>query len=77
MLPNKEPFYSNLNIEGITNVDNRYAGVWKKFSNINLCDYYNLHVQSDTLLLADIFTLKTSVIIHMSLILLIFYQHLD
>ena len=55
-LPNKEDFYSNLNMEDITEVDHRHAKrVLKSFNNKNLGDYHDLHVQSDTLLLADIF----------------------
>ena len=45
-LSNKEAFYSYLNMEDITDVDYRHA---------NLGDYHDLYVQSDTLLLADVF----------------------
>ena len=56
LLPDKEAFYSSLNIEDITDVDYRHAkGVFKSFNNKNLGDYDDLHVQSDTLLLADVF----------------------
>ena len=44
-LPSKESFYRNLNIEDIFN----------KFKLNNLGDYHDLYVQSDTLLLADVF----------------------
>ena len=44
-----------MNIENITGVDYRHAKVYKEFNNKNLGDYHNLYVQSDTLLLADIF----------------------
>ena len=60
-LPDKESFYSNINIEDITDVDYRHAKrvfnevVPKNFSNKNLSDYHDLYVQSDTLLLADVF----------------------
>ena len=55
-LSDKEAFYSCLNIENITDVDCRHAKrVFKKLSNKNLRDYHYLHVQSDTLLLADVF----------------------
>ena len=55
-LPDKEAFYSNLNMEGITDVDHRHAKrVFKNISNKNLGDYHDLYVQSDTLLLADVF----------------------
>ena len=55
-LPNKEAFYSNLNMEDITDVDHKHAKrVFEYYSNKNLGDYYDLYVQSDTLLLADVF----------------------
>ena len=60
-LPDKKAFYSNLNMEDITDVDHRHAkrvfnGVaLKNLSNKNLGDYHDLYVQSDTLLLADVF----------------------
>ena len=53
-LPDKEAFYSNLNMEDITDVDYRHAKrVLKNISNKNLGDYHDLYVPSDTLLLAD------------------------
>ena len=56
LLPDKEAFYSSLNMEGIIDVDYRHGKkVFKNFSNKNLGDYHDLYVQSDTLLLADIF----------------------
>ena len=56
LLPDKEAFYSNLNMKDITDVDYRYAKrVFKNLSNKNLGDYHDLYVQSDTLLLADVF----------------------
>ena len=56
LLPNKEDFYSSLNMEGITDVDYRHAEkVYKEFNNKNLVDYHDLYVQSDTILLADLF----------------------
>ena len=55
-MPDKEAFYSSLNMEGITSVDYRYAKrVYKEFKSKNLGDYHDLYVQSDTLLLADVF----------------------
>ena len=54
-LPNKEAFYSSLNKEDILDVGHRHAKrVFKNFSNKNLGDCYDLYVQSDTLLLADV-----------------------
>ena len=56
LLPSKEDFYSNLNIEDISDIDYRHANnVFKRFKLENLGDYHNLYVQSDTLLLADLF----------------------
>ena len=55
-LPDKEAFYSNLNMEKITDVDYLHAkrvfnGVaLKSLNNQNLGDYHDLYVQSDTLL---------------------------
>ena len=65
-LPNKEVFYSNLNMEDITDVDYRHAKrvfngiafneiVLKSFNNKKLGDCHDLYVQSDTLLPADVF----------------------
>ena len=55
-LSDKEAFYSNLNMEDITDVNHRHAKtVFKNLSNKNLGDYHDLYVQSDTLLLADVF----------------------
>ena len=55
-LSDKEAFYSNLNIEDITDVDYKHAKiVFKNLINKNLGDYHDLYVQSDTLLLADVF----------------------
>ena len=56
LLLNKKDFYSNLNMEDITDVDYRHAKrVFKKFNNKNLGDYHDLYVQSNLLLLADVF----------------------
>ena len=55
-LPSKEDFYSNLNMEDINDIDYRHANnVSKRFELENLGQYHDLHVQSDTLLLADVF----------------------
>ena len=55
-LPDKEAFYSRLNMENSTDVDYRHAKrVFKNLNNKNLGDYHDLYVQSDTLLLADVF----------------------
>ena len=55
-LPDKEAFYSELNLEDITDEDYEHAQkVWKVFGIKNLGEYHDLYVQSDTLLLADVF----------------------
>ena len=55
-LPNKESFYSNLNMENIDDVDYRHTNnVFKKFKLKHLGKYHDLYVQSDTLSLADVF----------------------
>ena len=56
LLPSKESFYSNLNMEDIDDIDYRHGNnVFNKFKLNNLGDYHDLYVQSDTLLLADVF----------------------
>ena len=55
-LPSKEDFYSNLNMENISDIDYRHANnMFKVFKLENLGDYHDLYVQSDTLLLSDVF----------------------
>ena len=55
-LPSKEDFYSNLNMADIDDIDYRPGNnVFKGFKLENLGDYHDLYVQSDTLLLADVF----------------------
>ena len=56
LLPNKESFYSNLNMENIDDVDYRHGNnVFKRFKLKNLGEYHDLYVQNNTLLLADEF----------------------
>ena len=55
-LPDKKIFYSNLNLEDIT--DKNYAHsqkVWKVVETKDRVEYHDLYVQCDTLLLADVF----------------------
>ena len=55
-LPDKKAFYSSLNMEDIADVDHRQVKrVSKILNNKNLVDYHDLNVQSDSLLLADVF----------------------
>ena len=55
-LPDKEAFYSNLNMEDITDIDYKHAEeVFKNLNYNNLGEYHDLCVQSVTLLLADLF----------------------
>ena len=49
-LPDKEYFYSTLNMENIDDIDYRHGNNVK-----NPGEYHDLYVQSDTLLLADVF----------------------
>ena len=61
-LPDKEAFYSSLNMENITDIEYRHENkVFKKFKLKNLGDYHDLYaiylyvIHVDTLLLADVF----------------------
>ena len=55
-LPNKESFCSNLNMDNIEDIDYRHGNnVFKIFELKNLGEYHDLYIQSDTLLLADVF----------------------
>ena len=54
--PKKEDFYSNLNMEDITDADYRHAKRdWKGFARKNLCKHHDFYVRIDTLLLAYVF----------------------
>ena len=55
-LPDESDFYSGLKMEDISGIDYRHAEkVFNKFSFKNIGKYHDLYVQSDTLLLADVF----------------------
>ena len=55
-LPEIKDFYSHLNMEDITNADYAHSKrVCGDFEINNLGEYHDLYVQSDTLLLADVF----------------------
>ena len=54
--PDKEAFYSKLNLEDITNKDyEHFQKVWEVFRIKKFGEYQDLYVQSNTLLLADVF----------------------
>ena len=56
VLPPKKDFYSNLNLGDISDEDYKHAQkVWDVFEIKNLGEYHDLYVQSDTLLLADVY----------------------
>ena len=55
-LSEKEDFYIQLTMEDITNADHAHAKrVFKDYERKNLEEYHDLYIQSDTLLLADVF----------------------
>ena len=55
-MSNKRDFYSSWNMEDISEIDYRHAlKVFNRFSFKNLVEYHDLYVQSDTILLADVF----------------------
>ena len=55
-LPRKEDFYSNMNNEHISDEDYCHAKkVWNTFQLQTMGEYHNLYLQSDILLLADVF----------------------
>ena len=55
-LSGKKDFYSHLNMEDITDAGYGYAKiVFKDFEINNLGEYHDFYVQSDTLLLPDVF----------------------
>ena len=56
ILPPKEPFFSKLTGEGITDEDYQHAHtVWKELNIESMKDYHKLYNLTDVLLLADIF----------------------
>ena len=55
-LPPKEAFYSNSNLEDISDEDYAHVQkVWEIFKINNLGEYHDLYVQSHTLLLTDVY----------------------
>ena len=56
LLPDKKAFYSELNLEDITDKDYEHAQkVQEVFKIKNLGEYHDLYVESDKLLLAYVF----------------------
>ena len=68
-VPPKEDFYSELNLEGISDENYGHAQkVWEVFEITNCGEYHYLYVQTDTLLLADFLkNLETNVLKYMDL----------
>ena len=55
-LPPKKSFYNELDLEDISDKDYLHAQkVWDVFEIRNLGEYHDLYVQTDTLLLADVY----------------------
>ena len=77
LLTEKEEFYSHLNMEDITEADFAHVKrVCKNFEIKNLGEYFDLYVQSNTLLLADVYEKlrKTCLIKYINLILQISFS---
>ena len=55
-LPLKEAFFSKLNNSHISDKEYEYVQyVWKKAGCKTMCDYHDIYLKTDVLLLADIF----------------------
>ena len=55
-IPPKEAFYSELNLDGISDTDYEHVKkVWEAFKIKNLAECHDLYVQCDTLFLANVF----------------------
>ena len=78
-LPDKESFYSSLNMENIDDIDYRHRNnVFKKFKLKNLGEHHDLYVQSALYyLLMYLKTLEICALKCMSLILHISYRYQD
>ena len=59
IIPSKDPFYSNLTLENISETDYAHANnVFKKFNIDNLREYHDLYVIRDVMLSYMIFMLS-------------------
>ena len=76
-LPEKEDFYSQLNMEDITDTDCTHGKrVCKDFEVKDLGEFHDLYVQSDIYCyLMYLITFGICVLKYMSLVLLIFFLH--
>ena len=55
-IPPKEAFYSEFDLENITDKDYEHVkNVWETFEIKTLGEYHDLYIQCDTFLLADVF----------------------
>ena len=55
-LPSIEALYSNLNMSNVSEDDYKHAQkVWEEFGIRNLGDYHDLYLQTDVILLANVF----------------------
>ena len=55
-LPGIDKFYSKLNMSGINEVEYRHAqNVWNEFKLKNMGDYHDLYLETDVVLLANVF----------------------